>query len=711
MHRIIVFLIIISYALNSLASTNHWESLVNNGASVKYWSSNNGEPESNWRNKDYDDNAWTTGISGIGRGDNDDGTTINTCNGLAIRYTFQIKDLSKLSEACFYIDYDDAFVAYINGVEIARSSGLNANTPPLSTLSSAQHEAGTREEHLISAEQIANAFINGTNVLALQVHNASTTSSDMSSSAWLLAGIADGEHYYNATPSWFVAPFRFSSSNLPIILIDTENGQSISDEPKTTAQMRLINNPSGTNSVNDYPTDYDGFIGIEWRGNSTQNFPKKPYNFETRDALGENLNVPLFGWHKENDWVLRASYLDHTFIRNCLASEMSRLNGWWAPRTKLVELVLNDKYQGIYVLMEDIKPDKGRVNIEKMSTEDTTATSITGGYIWEITGFEHNMGSNRKLKYPKYDEATPEQIDYISHHDNDFRAAVQDVKDGNYDAIYAEWINRASFINELLIQEAMRNGDAYGWSGYFHKDRGGKINAGPVWDFDQSSGNSSYPDNAVVSGWLFEHPSKSSTPAFWPTFFKDPEFAYVVRKRWEELRSNAFSDHNLTNYIDSLSYLLREAQEREFITWPVLAANVWRETTAYENRDTYKKEVDYLKSFLHDRWLWMDEELSQYENPNPNTGFVTNGYSLAQDCHIYPNPANTLVHLHFDNANIQMLSVELINNLGLVVQKETIANKNTARLTFSDHLPNGIYYIKIRTKKDETVVKRILKTD
>ena len=116
----------------------------------------------------------------------------------------------------------------------------------------------------------------------------------------------------------FAQYVHFTSSNLPIFMIETNN-QQIPDEPKITARLGIVyNGPGQTNSVFQTPNHYNGYIGIELRGNSTQHYPKKPYAIETRDSLGENLNVSLLGMPAENDWVLRASYFDHTFIRNPL---------------------------------------------------------------------------------------------------------------------------------------------------------------------------------------------------------------------------------------------------------------------------------------------------------------------------------------------------------------------------------------------------------
>ena len=205
-------------------------------------------------------------------------------------------------------------------------------------------------------------------------------------------------------------------SNLPIFVINTENGVSIVDEPKITAHLGIIYNEDGKrNYSNDIFNVYDGKVGIEIRGNSTRFFAeKKSYNFETRDDSGENLNVSILGLPSENDWVLRASYFDHTFIRNPLAGYMSRHTGYWAPKTKHVEVMLNGEYQGIYILIEDIKRDKNRIDINKLKKNEISGEDLTGGYIWEVTGNGNNFGEKRKLIYPKFKNVHPTQLDYIT---------------------------------------------------------------------------------------------------------------------------------------------------------------------------------------------------------------------------------------------------------------------------------------------------------
>jgi hypothetical protein len=83
------------------------------------------------------------------------------------------------------------------------------------------------------------------------------------------------------------------SSNLPIIVINTE-GRTIVDSPKTTVQMKIIyNGASKRTNVTDAPNVYDGLAGIEFRGSSSQMFPKKPYGFELRDDKGEGTDARM----------------------------------------------------------------------------------------------------------------------------------------------------------------------------------------------------------------------------------------------------------------------------------------------------------------------------------------------------------------------------------------------------------------------------------
>lgn len=519
-------------------------------------------------------------------------------------------------------------------------------------------------------------------------------------------------HIYSQTAPQSASVDGFTSSNLPILVIQTNNNQAIADEPKTIAHLGIIyNGPAQRNQLTDAYNHYDGSIGIELRGNSSQNLPKKPYNFETRDNLGANRNVPMLDMPVENDWCLIASYLDHTFARNLLATHMSRQAGRWASRGRLVEVVINNQYQGIYILTEKIKRDTFRLDIANLTPDEITYPDYTGGYIYEVTGFASNMGQSRLLKYP--DNPSSIQFEYIKKYDDDFRNVMRSTNWKDETTGYSSWIDVESFIDEMMVQEAMRNSDAYGWSAYFHKDKKGKLKAGPVWDFDQSSGNSSYPDNGIVAGWLFSHTATNNTPFFWKQLYSDPAFSYKLRRRWETLRAGPYKTETLLAYVDSIANLLSEAQEREFARWPVLGMNIWRETYGYQERNTYKKEVDYLKTFLTQRWAWMDTELAK--NIYSSAPTITLSGNQPEQINVYPNPAKEYVIFDIPATEAGKVVIQIYDITGRVAQitdqHELMSGNNSLLLNFNRQLISGIYFYKIWINNEIRFVGRLVKAE
>ena len=123
---------------------------------------------------------------------------------------------------------------------------------------------------------------------------------------------------------------EFTSSNLPIVVINT-NGQIIVDDEKITADMGVIYNGEGIrNNLTDPYNNYNGKIGIEIRGSTSQMFPKKQYAVETRDALGDDLDVSLMGFPEESDWILFAPYNDKSLMRDVLVYKIASSMGRYA---------------------------------------------------------------------------------------------------------------------------------------------------------------------------------------------------------------------------------------------------------------------------------------------------------------------------------------------------------------------------------------------
>ena len=223
------------------AQTRHWKSVILPGHSWSYILPTN-QTTADWIQLGYDDALWSVGNTGIGYGDDDDETVVSTTISLFMRKTFEITDASLISRAVLDIDYDDGFVAYINGVEIARDL-FSGNTTSYQTPSDGLHEArlpsGAAPERFYIDK---NLLTDGTNIIAVQVHNQSINSSDLSALPVLSFELPEGIQTYYTTPSWFVQPtpepveIDLTSSNLPIVIVNT-NGADIPDEPKIDATM------------------------------------------------------------------------------------------------------------------------------------------------------------------------------------------------------------------------------------------------------------------------------------------------------------------------------------------------------------------------------------------------------------------------------------------------------------------------------------------
>ena len=264
----------------------------------------------------------------------------------------------------------------------------------------------------------------------------------------------------------------FTQSNLPILKVATRNQQVIPDEPKIIANLQVIDN--GTNAinfVNDTPNGYNGFIGIEQRGSTSRElFPKKPYGFELwKDTLGTSQNLVMLGMPQESDWVLNASYNDKTFMRDVLAYRIANQMGRYATRTRYCELMLNGKYEGVYIVMEKIKRDKNRVNIATLKPTDNTGDALTGGYIIKIDktngspAWSWNSKATNKVLFqvdsPKYTDLTDTQLNYIKNFVDNWEKELASPTFLDPQAAWRSKIDMDSFVDYFLLTELTKNID------------------------------------------------------------------------------------------------------------------------------------------------------------------------------------------------------------------------------------------------------------
>ncbi|HET6991080.1 MAG TPA: CotH kinase family protein, partial [Bacteroidia bacterium] len=516
--------------------------------------------------------------------------------------------------------------------------------------------------------------------------------------------------------------FSLTDSNLPIVMINTNN-QTIPDSPKIMCDMGIIYNGVGIrNHVIDPWNNYNGHAGIEVRGSSSQQFPKKSYAIQTWDSTGQTINASILGMPKENDWCLIANYSDKSLLNNSLSYYLSRQMGWYAPRWKCVELVIDGQYMGVYLLTEKIKRDKNRVGIAKMTPADTLGDSLTGGYIIKIdkttassgagwvSPFAPDTAPGGQTIYYQYDYPSDANINvpqqnYIQAYVDSFETALAGPNFADTTIGYAHYINTNSFIDYFLVNEMSKNVDGYRLSTFLYKNKnskGGKLTMGPVWDYDIAWGNANYCDGNNVSGWSYEFGNVCSgdnwqVPFWWDRLMQDSLFRNKVQCRWQELKQTILSKQYLFNYCDSMATYLNEGQQRNFFVWPILGTYVWPNPSPIPT--TYQGEVDELKTWIDQRWNWLDANMPGTLSNCNLSGVPSNtSYATTQPL-AFPNPFINEINLSIYLARPQAVKMELVNALGQTVQPVQTQQHNggTQNIVFTPDatLAPGIYLLRI----------------
>lgn len=407
-----------------------------------------------------------------------------------------------------------------------------------------------------------------------------------------------------------------TDSNLPIVIIHTDGGVNIPDEPKVLATMKIVWHQDGSrnyvaDTANPGFLNYNGRIGIERRGSTSQSPAKKPYGLTTLQSDNiTNNNVSLLGMPEENDWVLNNLAYDQTCMRDFLAYELSERLGQYASRRRYCEVMVNGDYKGLYVFMEKIKVDKNRVNVEKMDETCNTPPEVTGGYItkadkttggdpvaWTMSGSIPWGWVEYIHHYPKPDEITQAQHDYIKSVFFDLDAAAHSYNE-NLGSGYPAIIDIPSFIDFMLIAEYTSNVDVYSLSTFFHKDRNGKLRAGPVWDYNLSFGHDEFGNRSRYDVWQFNNQDNTGS-RFWNDLFNAPTFRCYLARRWTELTQPGQPLHYdfVSQRIDEIDEVIREAILRDRQRWQNLYGH---DNALVETKQWLTQRINWLNNHIGD---------------------------------------------------------------------------------------------------------------
>ena len=377
------------------------------------------------------------------------------------------------------------------------------------------------------------------------------------------------------------------NSGLPIVFIDTPNNANI--ESKTEWMDEASISIIDTDGTEDYCSNK---LQIRGRGNTTWQFPKKPY------AIKLDSKAKILGMPQHKRWCLLANWMDRTLMRNDVSFQIARQTGLaWTPRGQFVEVIMNGSHIGNYYLCEQIKIDKNRVNITEMKATDIEGDAITGGYLIELdTNFDevnkfHSAIAQMPYQFQEPDEDVlqPEQLSWFESYVNEMESKLY-AKNWLDNREYADYMDLNSFVDWWLVHELADNSDpSHPKSSFMYKDRNGKLTAGPVWDFDWGTFKPDRGESYSIKDFIY-----------YERLFEDPVFVSIVKERWAMHKSKF---ENIPEYIRTVAAKIKKSNETDKTIWPM-------DSTENGDEDmTFDKAVERMITAYKTKLQWLDAEI------------------------------------------------------------------------------------------------------
>lgn len=383
------------------------------------------------------------------------------------------------------------------------------------------------------------------------------------------------------------------NTGLPVVRVKTPGGQAV------VSKEDWIEGATMTIETADGEVDYDGSLSIRGRGNSTWNYPKKPY------ALKLDKKAKILGMPKHKRWILLANWKDRTLLRNDASFWVSRASGLpYTVRGYFVELEFNGNHVGNYYLCEQIKIDENRVDIIEMESQEKNPELISGGYLVELDTYYDAEKKFRSSWFNlPFQFKEPDETDLSSEAEAWFKDYIYELEKLFRDGIrvknheYEEFFDVDSSIEYMLVEELVMNHDFWNtWpsegphSCYMYKDRDGKLFTGPVWDFDY---HTFVPDYTHM--WF-----GAQKALYYKSLLKDEKYKARMLEIWNA-KKEEFS--RLPEYIDQMADHIRLSEEINQRIWPISNRENGDETM------TFQQAVDRMKKAYEDKLAWMDQNL------------------------------------------------------------------------------------------------------
>jgi hypothetical protein len=678
------------------------------------------EPDAAWNMPGFNDSGWSidTGVIGYGYG-------VENCildpsvHSIYMRFKFDLEDRTSIREASIFADYDDGYIAYLNGKEIVRVNvDKMVEKPAFDDTTIRSHEIEIYERELefpvltyyLDSMQLDSCLLDGENVLGIQVLNDSLNGSDLQYLAYLL-DITHTTYSYYDWESRYKKQVDLDSTKFPIVEINTDEFGIPWKNIRVNARMGIKDREGdGFNYPGDSCNVYYGDVSIEVRGESSSEYPKRTYRFELIDSIESDTNVALLGMPRDNDWILMGPFADKAQFRNKMVYDMGRnLDGSYQPRSEFCELIINGEFLGLYCILETIKRENHRVDIEKLTRTEISGNDLTGGYILKYD----KPYSRLEIVYPKSDKIQPQQTAYITDYMSEYRQVLTGNGFLDPDLGYRRFICDTALVDYLIVNEITKNADAYKFSTYFYKDRDdkeGRIHYGPLWDYDLAFGNTIFQQGYLTDGWQFALGSNSLLNV--TRLFQDTALVNFFQERYHAARQGCFSNNSLMAYIDSMVNYLSEPLARNYTVWPVIDKSLFWPNYVSQS---YEEEIANITNWLTDRLEWIDSHVDGIYYPVVIiNGINENSTNEPFSFIAFPNPFFDELALSFSSPEEGNFRIEIIDLLGRqqLVSMEYIASgysEIALDASLIQHLMPGAYILRILHDNRVVGIQRLIK--
>jgi spore coat protein CotH len=376
-----------------------------------------------------------------------------------------------------------------------------------------------------------------------------------------------------------------SDSQLAMVYLEAQ--EAIVSDQRVPCTFRLTS-PEGTPST---PTNALPAV-IKYHGATSQAYAKKSFGV-TLDAP-----VSLLGMRTNAHWILNAAYIDRSLMRHKLAYDLFRSlstpgNPRYAVASRFVNVTLNQRYHGVYLLMERV--DRALLELHPYHSNDTSHACI-------YKAIDHAANFSRS-GHAGFEQREPEPLTGVYwqplDHFNRFVATSSPPDFDNPQAGIESRLDSGNATDFFLLVLLTSNMDGITKNFILARDISATNAHLPrfffaPWDYDGTFGRNWDASPVEPTAWLSNH--------LFDRLLANPAWRARLASRWKQLREREFSLKTIHGMIDVNAQILGPTLPRNDNRWPAADG-------PYLDKITFQKEIAQMKSWVEARLKWLDAEI------------------------------------------------------------------------------------------------------